>query len=200
MRRTYENGLAWSVNSGQPGTRIISHGGGTGGYQSFVGFDEMGRRGVVVLSSGRRIIDVGELGNFLLKNAWQSDQHPLEIKLNSQVPRLLKRNAAIKLDTGLLDAVTGEYEFAPNTGPPPFTGMKLTIWREGGRLVGKTQGENSNSGAFDIYPESETNFLIEVNGARLTFIKGDKGAVMSVVYHETGIPDIEGKKVTNPPQ
>jgi hypothetical protein len=162
-----------------------------------VGFDETGRRGAVVLFGGRRIIDVDDLGNFLLRNAGQSGQRPLEIKLNSQVPKLLKSNAAIKVDTRLLDAITGQYEFAPSAGPPPFTGMKLTIWREGDRLVGKTRGENTIQGVFDIYPESETNFLIKINGARLTFIKDDKGVATSVVHHENGILDIEGRKLSD---
>ncbi|MDB6064835.1 MAG: beta-lactamase [Pedosphaera sp.] len=198
MKKTYENGLAWGVNSELPGTEIISHGGGTGGYQSFVGFDKVRRHGVVVLFNGRRVVDVDDLGKFLLKSEWGSDRQPMEIKISSQVPKLLKPHDTIKLDTKLLDSIVGHYEFATSAATRPFTGMKLTIWREEGRLVGKIRGENTIQGAFDIYPESETDFFIKLNGARLTFIKDDKGEVTSVVHHETGIPDMEGKKVTNP--
>ena len=73
MKKTYENGLAWGVNAELPGTEIVSHGGGTGGYESFVGFDKVRRHGVVVLFNGRRVIDVDDLGNFLLKSEWGPD-------------------------------------------------------------------------------------------------------------------------------
>lgn len=197
MRKTYENGLAWGVNSELPGTEIISHGGGTGGYQSFVGFDNKRRHGVVVLFNGRRVIAVDELGKFLLESDWGSDRRPMKIKLSSQVPKLLKPDVAIKLDTRLLDTVVGQYEFAPSAATRPLTGMKLTIWREEGQLIGQTRGQNSIQGTFDIYPESETNFFIKINGARLTFIKDDKGEVTAVIHHEEGLLDLKGKKLKN---
>lgn len=50
-------------------------------------------------------------------------------------------------------------------------------------------------GAFDLYPESETSYVIKVNGAQLTFIKDDSGAVTTIVHRETGVPDIVGEKL-----
>ena len=73
--------------------------------------------------------------------------------------------------------------------------MKLTIWREGDQLVGQAWGKNVLQGAFDIYPESETNFFLKIDGAQLTFIKNDKGEVTAVIHHYPGFPDIEGKKL-----
>jgi hypothetical protein len=49
--------------------------------------------------------------------------------------------------------------------------------------------------AFDIYPESETNFFLKFDGAQLTFIKNDKGEVTAVIHHMDGRPDLEGKKL-----
>lgn len=196
IKRVFENGLGWSVNSDQPGTKIVSHGGATGGSQAFIGFHAAQQRGVVILFNGRRVIDIQELARFLLKSQWRSDSRPLEIKLANQSPKLLKLPAPIKLDTALLDAIVGGYEFAPRASPH-FTGMKLKIWREGEQLVGQAQGEHVLQGVFVICPESATDFLIEVNGARLTFIKNGKGEVTSVVHHETDVPDFEGKKLTS---
>jgi CubicO group peptidase (beta-lactamase class C family) len=195
MEKTYKNGLAWSVNSAQPGTKIVSHGGGTGGYQSFVGFDKVRRHGVVILFNGRRVIDLDGLGNFLLKSDWRPDHGPMEIKISNQVPKLLKPHVRMELDRKLLDAIVGHYEFAPNAALPLFTGMKLAIWREGDHLVGQNRGEKTLQGVFDIYPESATNFFIKVTGAQLTFIRNESGEVTSVVHHETGVPDIQGKKL-----
>ena len=103
--------------------------------------------------------------------------------------------SAIKLDTKLLDVCVGHYEFAPNAISP--TGVKLRIWREEDQLVGQTWGKNVLKDAFDIYPESETNFFLKVDGAQLTFIKNDKGEVTAVIHHQAGYPDVEGKKLNN---
>jgi D-alanyl-D-alanine-carboxypeptidase/D-alanyl-D-alanine-endopeptidase len=117
-----------------------------------------------------------------------SDQPP-------KAPEPVKPRVAIKLDPKLLDAIVGHYEFAPKAPFP--TGAKVTIWREGGQLVWQIWGENTIQGAFDIYPESETNFFIKLNGAQLTFIKNDKGEVTAVIHHSAraGVPDAEGKKL-----
>ena len=52
-------GMAWLISS-QFGSQIIWHNGGTGGFQTFIGFDEKRKTGVVVLSnSANRIDDLG---------------------------------------------------------------------------------------------------------------------------------------------
>jgi CubicO group peptidase (beta-lactamase class C family) len=117
-----------------------------------------------------------------------SDQSP-------KVPEPPKPRVAIKLDIKLLDACVGHYEFAPDAALP--AGAKLTISREGDQLVWQAWGENATRGAIDIYPESETNFFIKLNGAQLTFIKNDKGEVTAVIHHLAGLPDNEGKKLKN---
>ncbi len=104
-----------------------------------------------------------------------------------------KPQIAIKLDAKLLDACVGEYEFAPDT--VFFTGMKLTIRRNGDHLVGRCVGRDALPGDLDIYPESETNFFLKIYDAQLTFIKNDKGEVTAVIHQYPGLPDSEGKKL-----
>jgi hypothetical protein len=116
-----------------------------------------------------------------------SDQPP-------KAPEPPKPNVAIVLDAKYLDACVGDYEFAPDTAYP--TGMKLTFWREGDQLVGRASGENTLQGAFDVYPASETNFFITVDGAQLTFIKNEKGEVTTVIHRYPGTPGYEGKKLS----
>jgi pimeloyl-ACP methyl ester carboxylesterase len=110
-------------------------------------------------------------------------------------PEVPKPRIAIKLDAKLLDACIGEYEFAPDT--IFFTGMKLTIRRNGDHLVGRSVGRDALPGDLDIYPESETNFFLKIYDAQLTFIKNDKGEVTAVIHHFAGFPDSEGKKLKN---
>jgi hypothetical protein len=101
---------------------------------------------------------------------------------------------AIKLDAKLLDACVGEYEIAPDN--VFYAGAKLTIRRNGDHLVWQTLGIFL-SRAFDLYPESETNFFLKINGAQVTFIKNDKGEVMAIIHHVAGLPESEGKKLKN---
>jgi D-alanyl-D-alanine-carboxypeptidase/D-alanyl-D-alanine-endopeptidase len=103
---------------------------------------------------------------------------------------------AIKLDTKLLDACVGQYEFAPETAFP--TGIKATIRREGDLLLWQARGKNAFPGDFTIYPESETNFFFKMSGAQLTFIKNDHGEVTALSVHDGAwlpLPDGQGKKL-----
>ncbi|MGD0077128.1 MAG: serine hydrolase [Sedimentisphaerales bacterium] len=110
-----------------------------------------------------------------------------------EFPKPLRPRVAIKLDTKRLDAVVGKYEFEPNAAYPD--GIKLSIWRERDRLVGQAWGRNFIQGAFDIFPESETDFFSKVDGAQLTFVKDDKGEVTGVIHHRIKFPEMKGKKL-----
>ena len=116
-----------------------------------------------------------------------SDQPP-------KAPEPLKRPAAIKLAPKILDACVGHYEVAPDAAYP--TGIKLTVWRQGDQLFGQAWGENVLEGAFDMYPESETNFFCKINHMRYTFIKNDQGEVTAVIRSIAGL-NHEGKKLKN---
>jgi CubicO group peptidase (beta-lactamase class C family) len=113
----------------------------------------------------------------------------------SPVPEPIRPRVAVRLDPKLLDAVVGHYEVAPKAPFP--TGGKVTIWREGDQLECQVVSENAIHGAFDIYPESETNFFIKLNGAQLTFVKNGQGEATSVLHHSAraGVPDTEARKL-----
>jgi len=122
-------------------------------------------------------------------------------KISDQPPKAyepLKPRIPIKLDTKLLDACVGDFEFAPSKTFP--TGIKATIRREGDQLRWQARGKNAFPGAFNIYPESETNFFFKMSGARMTFIKNDHGEVTAVSLHKDTwlpLPDGKGKKLKN---
>jgi pimeloyl-ACP methyl ester carboxylesterase len=103
-------------------------------------------------------------------------------------PQVSTPRIAVNLDAKLLDACTGEYEMVPDN---VFgTGAKVTIRREGDHLV--WQGSR---GAMDLYPESETIFFFKKSDAQVTFNKDDKGEVMAISRHKSGVPDSDGKKL-----
>lgn len=114
-------------------------------------------------------------------------------------PETTQPRVGIKLDTRLLDACVGRYAFAPGAACP--TGAQMTILRERDHLVAQLWGSSETPPvAFDILPESETNFFLKIDGSPLTFIKNDKGEVTAVLNRSTygGIPDHLGKKLSAP--
>ena len=116
-------------------------------------------------------------------------------KVSDQAPEPPKPPVVIKLDAKLCDACDGQYEFAPDD---LFrNGIKLTIRRQGNRLVGRASDKNGGWGAFDVYPQSETNFFFTMTivGVQLTLIKNDRGEVTSVIRHVAWLPDCAGKKL-----
>ena len=99
----------------------------------------------------------------------------------------------IKLDAKSCDSFVGQYVFPPDN---VFrAGAEVKIWREDERMLLHATGQRVLQGPHEIFPESETNFFLPVNGAELTFIKNDKGEVTGLLHHMTGIPDSEAKKV-----
>ncbi|EEF57926.1 serine hydrolase [Pedosphaera parvula] len=96
---------------------------------------------------------------------------------------------AIKLDTKLIDACVGHYEFATN-------GMKLTLQRQGDQLVSQAWVEDDTDGLVDVYPESKTKFFDKF-GNQWTFIKNDKHEVTALILHGQNFPDWKGKKLSD---
>jgi hypothetical protein len=150
----------------------------------------------VVFSQNRR----GQVTGLTIKCQGKLFSFPKTSDQPPKAPEPVKPRRAIKLDAKLLDAIVGHYDF-PAKAPFP-TGARVTIWREGDQLVGQVGGKNAIQNAFDIYPESETNFFIKFNGAQLTFIKNEDGQVMAGIHHSSraGVPDTEGEKISDPAQ
>jgi hypothetical protein len=115
------------------------------------------------------------------------------LALPRTAPEGPKQHAVIKLDTKLLDVCIGEYEIAPDN--VLGSGTKVTIRRIGDHLVWQAFGGEALRGALDLYPESETNFLLKITDAQVTFIKNDQGEVTALIHHMAGLPDSEGKKL-----
>jgi CubicO group peptidase (beta-lactamase class C family) len=91
-------GLAWFVVFDPQGRKIVRHGGASGGYKTFVGFDLTRRRGVVVLSNSQDSFGIEPLGMLLLQSEWQSERRPKETKISSQA----------------YDSLVGQYQLSPD--------------------------------------------------------------------------------------
>ncbi len=75
------------------------------------------------------------------------------------------------------------------------------IRKEGDHLAGQWSGFRAFTGIVEIYPESETNFFLSINGKQngeqLTFIE-NAGDVTEVIDDEPGNPLLKGRKVSDP--
>lgn len=151
-------GLSWHILK-KFNRVIVWHNGGTGGYHSWVGFDQQQRKGVVVLSNSTN--DIDDIGRHLLES-----KYPLA---RIEAP---KERKEIKVGTKVLDTYVGEYQLAPN--------FVITISREGDRLFGHPTGQAK----LELFAETETDFFLKVVDAQLTFVKDANGQVTHLVLHQ----------------
>lgn len=154
-----EVALGWHVVK-TPEGEIVSHGGGTMGFLTFVGFDRTTGLGVVVLSNASGAMGVEDLGLHLLTGA------PMKT-----APKIRQ---ATTLPPAALDGLTGRYALAP--------GAVLTITREGQRMFGQLTGQPR----IEIFAESPTAFFARVVDAQLTFTVGADGRASALTLHQNG--------------
>lgn len=86
-----------------------------------------------------------------------------------------------KVDPKIFDAYVGQYEL------PMFV---LNIMKEGDRLFGQPEGDTKE----ELIPESETEFSVTNVGAKVTFVKDEKGVVTHMVVSLNG-EEFKGKKI-----
>jgi len=151
-----EIGLAWQIDK-DDGT--IWHNGGTGGYCSYMGFKQDKSLGVVVLANGAN--DVDDIGQYLLGDA---------VKLETPAIR-----HAVKIDYSVYDRYAGNYNCS-------WADALFVITRQGDHLMAKL----ADQPAFEVYPESPTEFFYTVVDAQLTFATNSAGKVTHLVLHQNG--------------
>jgi CubicO group peptidase (beta-lactamase class C family) len=126
------------------GDSIIWHNGGTGGYQTFMGYDPKARLGVVVLSNASTKMGIDDIARHLLDATFPLSEPP-------------KPHTEIQADPKTFDAFVGRYELAPN--------FILSISRGGDNLYAQATGQ----GRFPIFPEAERQFFAKVADIQIVF-------------------------------
>ena len=154
-----EVALGWHVWS-TPDGDIVSHNGGTMGFQSFVGFNRKTGLGVVVLSNAAGSMGVDDIGLHLMAG------RPLKTAPKTRV--------AVPLPAAAFDKLVGRYAMAP--------GVVMTIRRDGERMIGQLTGQPS----VEIFAESPTTFFFKVVDAQLTFTVDAEGRGTAVALHQNG--------------
>lgn len=149
-------GLAWHV-TGEPGSEIIWHNGGTGGFASFLGVRPDTGEGVVVLSNAS-YRGVDNIGFHLL---------------DSTAPLDTVRKI-VSVDPRILAEYVGTYMM--------FSGAIFTITLENDQLSAELTGQPS----FPVFSTSDDEFFYKVVDAQLTFMRNDDGQVDRLVLHQNG--------------
>ena len=153
-------GLAWIIDQvkDQP---VIWHSGQTGGYASFAGFTQDGKRGVVVLSSTSQTVDALGMASLVpgsLPPLATAARQPQEITLAPEA----------------LGEYAGSYALAP--------AFVLTV-RQGpqGLLVGATSQQEA-----PVFASAKDAFFYKVVDAQLVFQRDARGAITGLVLHQNG--------------
>lgn len=150
------------------GVKTIAHSGGDAGYRSYLlRFPEQ-KYSIIVLSNmasfnpGRLAYQIADLA---LKGVLKEDAKKEEPK---------KAAAEFKVSDALLKLYEGEYQLTPD--------MILTLRIDNGKLTGRATGQSS----FPLTASSETEFLFDPAGIRITFPKPVDNSVNQFVFYQGG--------------
>jgi D-alanyl-D-alanine-carboxypeptidase/D-alanyl-D-alanine-endopeptidase len=156
-----ETGMGWDIDT-RGGTEIISKGGATAGYNTFIGYSPKTRVGVVVLantSGGEGTADIGE--------------HLLDARYPLSVPEGFPSTEST-LETKVLDGYVGHYELTPTA--------VFTVTREAGQLYVRL----TNQPQAAVYPRNNTEFFYKVVDAQITFETDPQGHANTLILHQGG--------------
>jgi CubicO group peptidase (beta-lactamase class C family) len=146
----------WLIQT-KNGKSIFWHGGLTGGYRTYMGFDPKARAGVVVLTNLSSPAVPEDIGRHLLDATGAPKEHQ-----------------EVAVDTKIFDWYVGTYQLAPTA--------ILTMSREGDQLYMQRTGQQK----LPVFPEGEGKFFLKVVDAQLSFDADVHGKVTQVTLHQGG--------------
>ena len=162
MFTPFKNGYGYGWGIGKLGEReMISHTGGINGFSTIIMRFPTDRATVIVLSNN----EAGKAGKI------GRDLAAIVFGMSYKIAEEIK-TVAVPLET--LKKYEGEYQLAPT--------FIITITVEDGKLMGQATGQPK----VELFPTSETEFVLKVVDARISFVKNDKGEVTSLILHQGG--------------
>ena len=143
------------------GRRVIDHGGGIEGFNTFLAYYPDDKLTVVALSN-------------LNGGAPQQIVSQLAAIARGEKVELPSERKEISVAPKILEQFVGTYQLAPKVN------MMITI--ESGQLISQVSGQ----GKVPLFATSETKFFPKVVDAEIEFGKDDKGVVTHLVLHQGG--------------
>src|SRR6185295_1311112 len=87
-----------------------------------------------------------------------------------------KPQTLAKVDARVFDAYVGKYDLGNNRA--------YAITREGSRYFGQGSGSAGTGPKRELFPSSETTFVIPETEAQITFVRDEKGQVFELIYDQ----------------
>jgi len=143
------------------GHKVISHGGGIEGFNTFLAYYPDDKMTVAVLANLNGSAPEQIAGQLAAIARGESVQLPSERKEITVSPKILADYA-------------GTYELAP--------GFDLVVTLEGTQLMSQATGQPKVA----LFAETETKFFLKVVDAQIEFFRDDHGAVTHLMLHQGG--------------
>ena len=135
---------------------LLFHGGGTGGYVTFVALDKEKKTGVFVATNSTSKSD--DIGVHILERSFPLRQLKTSVSLNEET----------------LEKYVGEYQLTPT--------FSIVITRDGKQLFLQATDQPK----FELFGEKENEFFLKVVEARVIFIKDESGKIVSLILKQGG--------------
>ncbi len=171
FKNNYALGVTVQTTNGR---KVVQHGGGIEGFNTFLSYYPDDKLTVAVLANVNGSVPgtlAAKLGAAVHGDTVQAPGDRKEITLPAET----------------LAKYVGTYEFTPE--------VKLAIRLSGGQLMAQLTGQ----GQIPIFPESETKFFLKIVDAQIDFMKDAGGAVTSVVLHQNGVDQTATRTSATPP-
>jgi len=150
------------------GHKMIDHGGGIEGFNTFLAYYPEDKLTVVVLANQN-----GQAPD-AIANKLAAVAHGENVVLPSE-------RTEVTISPAILAKYVGTYELTPN--------FDIVMTLEDGQLMTQATGQSK----FPLFAESETKFFLKVVDAEVEFFRNDKGDVTHIVLHQGG-QDVKGIK------
>lgn len=99
---------------------------------------------------------------------------PKNTGATAKLAELTGEQKEVKVDSKIYDSYVGAYELTP--------AFVLTITNEDGKLMGQPTGQPK----FELFPSSETEFMVREVRAQVTFVKNAEGKVTELILNQNG--------------
>ena len=162
-----QTALGWMIGPA-PGGELLVHGGGTGGFRTFVALQRDTGRAVVALTNSAVEPSAEGIALHLLVGSPVANVLPIP-----PAPPAPEAREEIALTPAELDHVAGTFQLAP--------GAQVTVRREGEQLMAQITGQP----AFPIYPSAPLEFFWRVANAQVRFLE-EGGKVTGAVLTQDG--------------
>lgn len=160
-------GLGW-MTVPAPAGDIVGHGGGTGGFRSYMAFQPETDSAVVAMTNSAIEPSAQDIGLHILVGAPVAKAKPVP-----QPPKSVTREE-VSLTAKQIDRVIGTYRFNPAAA--------LTITRQGDRLFAAITGQ----GPLPIFPRAPLEFFWRAVNAEIVFTE-ENGEITGATFTQDGV-------------